>query len=352
MTEIRVDGFRFDLAPVIGRTMSDFDRHAPIFDHIREDDVLATKKLIAEPWDIGPGGYQVGSFPDNWSEWNDRFRDVIRAFWRSDDNKMREMGFRLSGSADFYGSRKLGPLASINFVAAHDGMTTADLIAYQAKRNYRNGDNNSDGTGNDVSQYIGPDGLTSEPEIDGARQLRARNLLGTLMVARGVPMLLGGDEFGRSQSGNNNAYCQDNPISWINWELREQNGALFEYTKSMIALRKSDIGLRINRFPDDSIEEPDPWIWFVESGKIMTGAEWGDPQRRVFGVYLEAQEDASSERLVLLFNASGEDAMFTLPSTLRVTPGTVEPVISSAPGDHAPLCAPASSLSIVRFKAS
>jgi isoamylase len=293
VNEMGVDGFRFDLAPVLGRTETDFDRHAPIFERIEDDKSLRDIKLIAEPWDVGPGGYQVGGFPDNWSEWNDRYRDVVRSFWRSDDGKLNEMGFRLTGSADFYGARGFGPCASINFVAAHDGMTTWDLTAYQVKRNYANGDNNGDGHDNDVNQYLGPDGPTTEPEIIGVRMQRVRNLLATLLVSRGVPMILGGDEFGRTQQGNNNAYCQDNPISWIDWTLRDDNADLVDFVRDLIALRKSEPALRIARFPDDAVEEEDPWIWFDEDGKLLTEDEWNNHKRRSFGIFLDGEENWS-----------------------------------------------------------
>jgi isoamylase len=316
--EMGVDGFRFDLAPVIGRTETDFDRHAPIFERIREDDVLSSVKLFAEPWDIGPGGYQVGGFPDNWSEWNDRYRDVVRSYWRSDSGTLSELGFRLTGSADFYGPRAFGPCASINFVAAHDGMTTADLITYQAKRNYANGDNNEDGHDNDVNQYIGPDGLVrGDPDVIRLRRQRARNLLGTLLVSRGVPMILGGDEFNRTQYGNNNAYCQDGPISWLDWTLRRENAEMVTFVKDLIALRKAESSLRIERFPDDSIDEPDPWVWFVESGALMTEEDWSDPERRAFGICLHGVSCSDPCRLVLLFNAGGDQLCFSLPEDIR-----------------------------------
>jgi isoamylase len=350
VNEMGVDGFRFDLAPVLGRTETDFDRHAPIFEQIEDDRSLRDIKMIAEPWDVGPGGYQVGGFPDNWSEWNDRYRDVVRSFWRSDDGKLNEMGFRLTGSADFYGARGFGPCASINFVAAHDGMTIWDLTAYQDKRNYANGDNNQDGHDNDVNQYLGPDGSTSEPDVVAARMQRVRALLATLLVSRGVPMILGGDEFGRTQLGNNNAYCQDNPISWIDWTLREENAGLVAFVRDLIALRKSEPALRIARFPDDAVEEEDPWIWFDEAGNLMTEDEWNNPKRRSFGIFLDGEGNGAQSPLVLLFNAGGDELTFVLPKEIDAVDGSIELVLTTIEGERNPLVAPPGSLSAIRLK--
>ena len=350
VNEMGVDGFRFDLAPVLGRTETDFDRHAPIFEQIEDDRSLRDIKMIAEPWDVGPGGYQVGGFPDNWSEWNDRYRDVVRSFWRSDDGKLNEMGFRLTGSADFYGARGFGPCASINFVAAHDGMTIWDLTAYQDKRNYANGDNNQDGHDNDVNQYLGPDGPTSEPDVVAARMQRVRALLATLLVSRGVPMILGGDEFGRTQLGNNNAYCQDNPISWIDWTLRGENAGLVAFVRDLIALRKSEPALRIARFPDDAVEEEDPWIWFDEAGNLMTEDEWNNPKRRSFGIFLDGEGNGAQSPLVLLFNAGGDELTFVLPKEIDAVDGSIELVLTTIEGERNPLVAPPGSLSAIRLK--
>jgi len=348
--EMGVDGFRFDLAPVIGRTEHDFDRHAPIFEQIEDDKTLRDIKMIAEPWDVGPGGYQVGGFPDNWSEWNDRYRDVVRSFWRSDDGKMTEMGFRLTGSADFYGARGFGPCASVNFIAAHDGMTTSDLTAYQNKRNYANGDNNDDGHDFDVNQYLGPDGPVNDPDVNAARLQRVRNLLATLLVSRGVPMILGGDEFARTQQGNNNAYCQDNPISWIDWKLREDNADLVKFVRDLIALRKSEPALRIARFPDDAVEEEDPWVWFDEGGKLMTEDEWKNPKRRSFAIFLDGDENGAQSPLVLLFNAGGDELSFVLPKEIDAVDGSADLVLTTAEGERDPLVVPPGSMSAVRLK--
>jgi isoamylase len=347
--EMGIDGFRFDLAPALGRTRADFDRHALFFEEINADPDLSEVKLIAEPWDVGPGGYQVGEFPDSWSEWNDRYRDIVRSFWRSDDRTLAELGFRLTGSADFYDRRALGPCASVNFIAAHDGMTTADYIAFRAKRNYGNGDLNRDGHGHDVNQFIGPDGPTRDSEIVAARSLRARNLLGTLLVSRGVPMLLGGDEFGRTQGGNNNAYCQDNETSWIDWSLRDSNRSLCEFVADWLALRRQEPALRIEQFPDDAIDEADPWVWFAESGAVLRQSDWHDPVRRAFGVCMDASGVDSDAWLVLLFNAGGDFVTFAIPEGIKVTNPAASLIRSTAVDPHDPLTVPPSSLSVVRL---
>ena len=346
--EMGVDGFRFDLAPAIGRTEYDFDREAPIFRRIQEDDILSSVKLIAEPWDIGMGGYQVGNFPDNWSEWNDRFRDVTRSFWRSDDDTLAELGFRMTGSADLYEEHPFGPLASVNFIAAHDGMTTADFIAYQGKRNYANGDNNDDGHGHDISQFIGPDGPTSDAVITALREQRARNLLATLFLSRGVPMLLGGDEFGRSQQGSNNAYCQDNDLSWIEWTLATKNGSLLDFVKRVSELRRSEPSLRLARFPDAAHDEDDPWVWFAESGETLTEDQWQDAERRIFGVYVAGGLPGAHDWLVMLYNAGGDEISFDLPEAICSGTESVELLLHTAEEEPEPFTAPASSIAVFR----
>ena len=342
-----VDGFRFDLAPVIGRTESDFDREAPLFQCLAEDDVFAAVKLIAEPWDLGEGGYQVGGFPDNWSEWNDKYRDNIRSFWRSDDSKVGELGFRLTGSADIYHARPFGPCAGVNLIAAHDGMTTWDVVVYQEKRNFNNGDNNHDGHDNDLGQYIGPDGYTTEPQIHEARYQRQRNLISTLLISRGIPMLLGGDEIARTQKGNNNAYCQDNEISWINWSLSESQKELLEFVKSCVRLRNQEPALRLERFPDADLAEDDPWYWFTPDGAHMSDEQWHNPEERCFGILLES---AQGGHLIILVNAGGDDIEFQLPEPVAPESGHHALLISTARGHDGDLMAPASSLSVFRVQ--
>ena len=352
VTEMGVDGFRFDLAPAIGRTENGFDTDAPIFRRILEDDVLSKVKMIAEPWDIGLGGYQVGNFPDNWSEWNDRFRDVARGYWRSDDGMLAELGFRMTGSADLYGGHPFGPLASVNFVAAHDGMTTADFIAYQGKRNYANGDNNEDGHGHDINQFIGPDGPTKDTSATEERLQRAKSLLATLFLSRGVPMLLGGDEFGRTQRGSNNPYCQDNAISWIDWSLAGQNKSLLDFVRCASELRRSEPSLRLPRFPDADHDEDDPWVWFTESGESLSEEDWQDAERRAFGVYVAGGVEGAHDWLVMLVNAGGDDLPFQLPAAISVGPDSVQLLLSTATKEPEPFMAPASSIAVFRVTVS
>ena len=351
VSEMGVDGFRFDLAPAIGRTESDYDRDAPIFQRIKDDAVLSTVKMIAEPWDIGMGGYQVGNFPDNWSEWNDRFRDVTRSFWRSDDGVLSELGFRMTGSADLFDSHPFGPLASVNFIAAHDGMTLADFIAYQGKRNYANGDNNDDGHGHDINQFIGPDGPTSDAAVIAEREQRARNLLATLFLSRGVPMLLGGDELGRTQQGNNNAYCQDNALSWIDWSLSDRNESLFEFVCKVSELRRSELSLRLPRFPDVEHEEEDPWVWFFETGEPMSEDQWQDEDRRSFGIYVAGGAPDANDWLVMLYNAGGDRVEFRLPAEITESTESVELLLTTANEAPEPFAAPASSIAVFRVTA-
>jgi glycogen operon protein len=262
------------------------------------------------------------------------------------------MGFRLTGSADFYGQRAFGPCASVNFVAAHDGMTVADLIAYHSKRNYANGDANGDGHGNDLNQFIGPDGPTSDSEVEAARLQRARNLMGTVIVSRGIPMLLGGDELGRTQRGNNNAYCQDNETSWIDWSLREINADLLNFVREWLRLRGEQPALRIERFPDDSIDEPDPWLWFSESGSMLRDSDWNNAKRRAFGVCMDAAGENNLNWLLLLFNAGGKDINFAIPNWIAGTGLSAELLCSTVETERNPLTAPASSLSVVKLTVS
>ena len=346
--EMGVDGFRFDLAPVIGRTEINFDRNAPLFQRLAAEPALQDVKLIAEPWDLGDGGYQVGGFPDDWTEWNDKYRDNIRSFWRSDDSKVGELGSRLSGSADIYHSRPLGPTSGVNFIAAHDGMTTWDVVSYQAKRNYGNGDNNTDGHGNDIGQYVGPDGFTTDELTLEARFQRQRNLLATLLISRGIPMLLGGDELARTQFGNNNSYCQDNEISWIDWSLTERQKSLSTFVRDCLALRREEPSLRHNRFPDDELDEADPWYWFAPSGDRLTAEQWQNPEERCFGILLDS---ARSGYLAILINAGGDNCEFHLPVVVAQDVEKHVLLLSTVNGHDGSLVAPPSSLNIFHLPA-
>ncbi len=341
--EMQIDGFRFDLAPTIGRTEQDFDRNAPLFHRLAEDPAFANVKLVAEPWDLGPGGYQVGGFPANWTEWNDKYRDNIRSFWRSDDSELGELGWRLTGSADVYHNRPFGPTAGVNFIAAHDGMTSWDVVSFQKKRNYANGDNNDDGTGEDIGQYIGPDGYTTDVSIREARHQRQRNLLATLLISRGIPMILGGDELARTQKGNNNAYCQDNEISWINWDLSERQQGLHDFVRSCLTLRREEPALHIGKFPDEELSEADPWFWFTPDGVQMTDAQWHNPEERCFGFLLDSSRQG---HLVVLINAGGDACEFTLPAPVAQEGRACAMLLSTILDHDGSLTAPPSSLTV------
>ncbi len=351
VAECHVDGFRFDLASALAREFYDVDRLASFFDVIHQDPILSQVKLIAEPWDVGPGGYQVGNFPVLWSEWNGIYRDVMRDFWRGQSG-VDEFASRFTGSRDLYEDDGRHPFASINFVTAHDGFTLADLVAYNGKHNEANQEGGVDGTDDNRSWNHGVEGPTDDAEVVALRRRQQRNFLATLFLSQGTPMLLGGDEMGRSQGGNNNAWCQDNEISWFDWETIDED--LLAFTKQLIALRNEHPVFRRRQFLHGTEEEgsglPDAW-WFRPDGRRMTGRDWGGAQ--VVGMFLNGEEivapDERGERVVddsfvLIFNASPEDTDFRLPSgrfgrrwtcELRTdeTPPDAPPIQPSA-GDH------------------
>ncbi|HEX7002875.1 MAG TPA: glycogen debranching protein GlgX, partial [Trueperaceae bacterium] len=272
VTHMHVDGFRFDLAAALARELHDVDRLSTFFDTIGQDPTLARAKLIAEPWDVGPGGYQVGNFPPGWAEWNGRYRDAVRSFWRGDPVGVAELAYRLSGSSDLYEDTGRRPYASINFVTAHDGFTLNDLVSYDEKHNEANGDENRDGEENNLSWNCGVEGETDDPEVIALRERQQRNLLATLLLSQGVPMIAGGDEQGRSQGGNNNAYCQDNEISWVDWTLAEKNIAQVRFVQSLTALRRRYPILRRNRFLSTVVNEAigvKEVTWINPSGSEM-----------------------------------------------------------------------------------
>ena len=246
--DCHVDGFRFDLAAALARELYDVDRLSAFFDVIHQDPVLSQVKMIAEPWDLGPGGYQVGNFPVLWTEWNDQYRDTMRDFWRSRTNAA-SFASRFTGSSDLYQDDGRHPSASINFVTAHDGFTLADLVSYERKHNEANMEGNRDGRDDNRSWNCGVEGPTDDPEILALRALQQRNFLATLLLSQGVPMILGGDERGRTQGGNNNAWCQDNPTSWFDWELDSRREQLLEFTRRLVALRRRPSGLPPHRLP-------------------------------------------------------------------------------------------------------
>jgi isoamylase len=322
--EMHVDGFRFDLATILGREAGGFDQGGGFLDSCRQDPVLSQVKLIAEPWDCGPGGYQVGSFPPGWAEWNDRFRDTVRSFWKGDDGKAAELASRLAGSADLFSKRGRKPWASVNFITAHDGFTLNDLVSYNEKHNEANGENNQDGTSNNLSWNCGAEGPTDDPEINKLRERQKRNMLATLLFSQGTPMLLSGDEFGRTQKGNNNAYCQDNEISWVDWDnITERSRALIAFTRKLIRLRQSLPILRRGRFLtaeyNRELEVKDV-TWVNASGTEMRQSDWTDGNMRCLGMLVDGRAQtsgikrrASDVTLLIVVNAYHDVVKFTLP---------------------------------------
>jgi isoamylase len=315
-----VDGFRFDLAAVLGRGERGFDSAATFFQVVSQDPLLSSRKLIAEPWDVGPGGYRLGNFPPGWSEWNDRYRDTVRRFWRGDAGQLPELARRLHGSGDIFEHAGRRPHASINFVTSHDGFTLRDLVSYTARHNEANGENNEDGHRENLSSNQGVEGPTEDPEIDARRWRMQRNFLATLAVSQGVPMLLAGDEFGHSQQGNNNAYCQDNAISWLNWPALDGQGrALIAFTRRLLALRHQFPVLQASAYRhlpndphDDSIQ------WLNCDGRLMREEHWHEHDYRALGYLLTEYSDTdnpSPRYLLVLFNAAPAEQDFTLPKT-------------------------------------
>ncbi|MEZ4562371.1 MAG: glycogen debranching protein GlgX [Thermomicrobiales bacterium] len=324
VTEMHVDGFRFDLATTLAREESDFDHRGSFLDTVAQDPVLSGVKLIAEPWDVGGGGYQLGRFPPGWSEWNDRFRDAAREFWRGSDGYVAEMGYRLSGSSDQFQGNGRGPFAGINYVTAHDGFTLTDLVSYDRKHNLANGEGNRDGTDNNRSWNCGVEGLTNDASVLDLRDRQRRNFLATLLFSQGVPMLLGGDELGRRQRGNNNAYCQDNEISWYDWDLAAWQEELLTFTRHLLKVRRAQPVLRRRRFLQGSrlraIGARDI-IWLRADGGEMLHADWQDPGLHALGLILHGAalnetgprgEPVVGQTLALLLNAYVHEVEFSL----------------------------------------
>jgi isoamylase len=322
-TEMHVDGFRFDLAPVLGRGAFEFDPKALFFSRVREDPVLSRLKLIAEPWDAGPEGYQVGRFPTGWSEWNDRYRDCVRRFWRGDPGQVSELATRLGGSADLYERAGRGPSASVNFVTCHDGFTLHDLVSYSKKYNWMNGEQNRDGLDVNYSSNWGKEGPTQSARVRRIREQMKRNLITTLVMSQGVRMILGGDELGRSQRGNNNAYCQDNEISWMDWRLEPDERELLEFTRQVLAIFRSHPVLRRRSFgPAPGSKEMMTVLWFRPDGREMSKRDWDDPSSQVLGMLLPGEaadvldnsgQPVPSSTLALLLNAGRLSKEFLLP---------------------------------------
>ena len=326
VTQMHVDGFRFDLASALARELHEVDRLSAFFDVIQQDPVVSQVKLIAEPWDIGEGGYQVGNFPPLWTEWNGRYRDCIRRFWKGEGRQVAELATRLSGSSDLYEQGGRRPHASINFITAHDGFTLNDLVSYNQKHNEDNGEGNRDGTDDNISWNCGEEGPTDKADIRELRARQMRNFLSTLLLSQGVPMILGGDEFARTQQGNNNAYCQDNPITWFDWNLTTDQKELLEFTRNLIHFRRASPVLKRRKFLQGRRirgSEIKDISWFSPAGREMTDEEWNSDYVRCLGVRLAG--DAMMERdqrghamtgetLLILLNADYQALDFILPA--------------------------------------
>ncbi|HWC38615.1 MAG TPA: glycogen debranching protein GlgX [Acidimicrobiales bacterium] len=323
VTEMHVDGFRFDLASTLARELHDVDRLSAFFDLIQQDPVVSQVKLIAEPWDVGEGGYQVGNFPPLWSEWNGRYRDCVRDYWRGEPGRLAELAYRFTGSSDLYEASSRRPHASINFVTAHDGFTLADLVSYDEKHNAANGERNRDGENYNRSWNCGVEGPTEDDQVLALRARQKRNFLVTLLLSQGIPMLLGGDELGRTQGGNNNAYCQDNEVSWFDWSRVDES--MLALTAALVDLRRGNPVFRRRRFfhgrPLHGTGIGDIG-WFTTSGTEMTEVDWEDADARAIGVYLNGSaipgldargEKVSGDSVLVLMNAGPEATAFTLP---------------------------------------
>jgi isoamylase len=324
--EMHVDGFRFDLAATLARELYDVDRLSGFFDIIHQDPILSTKKLIAEPWDVGPGGYQVGNFPQQWSEWNGKYRDTARDFWRGESVRIAEFAFRFTGSSDLYQDDGRSPSASINFVTAHDGFPLADLVSYNEKHNEANGENNRDGESHNRSWNCGVEGVTDDPAVTALRDRQKRNFVVTLALSQGVPMVLGGDEIGRSQYGNNNCYCQDNELSWFDWSLRDENLELLGFTKKLMHFRsRHPIFRRRGWFKGSPLRGSTVTdiACFNPDGSEVTAEQWSGGATKSLGVFLNGDElpnpgprgePITDDSFMILFNAHHERVGFLLPS--------------------------------------
>jgi isoamylase len=346
VTEMHVDGFRFDLAAALAREFHEVDRLAAFFDLVNQDPVVSQVKLIAEPWDVGDGGYQVGGFPPNWTEWNGKYRDSVRDFWRGDQWSLGEFASRFTGSSDLYQDDGRRPIASINFVTAHDGFTLNDLVSYNEKHNDANGEGNRDGESHNRSWNCGVEGPTDDADIVTMRERQKRNFLATLLLSQGVPMISHGDELGRTQQGNNNVYCQDGPLSWVDWKDSRNYDVLTGFTRRLLTLRRDHPIFRRRRFftgePAGDSKLPDI-AWLRRDGEIMTEADWNTRSGMTMTVFLNGNgipergplgEEIKDDSFLLLFNPLDEDVAFTLPGrdygrTWEVVANTADPLLAA-----------------------
>ena len=346
VTEMHVDGFRFDLAAALARELHDVDRLSAFFDLVQQDPVVSQVKLIAEPWDVGEGGYQVGNFPGLWTEWNGKYRDTVRDYWRGEPATLGEFASRLTGSSDLYEATGRRPSASVNFVIAHDGFTLNDLVSYNEKHNEANGEDNRDGESHNRSWNCGVEGPTDDPEIVALRCRQMRNFWATLMVSQGTPMIAHGDELGRTQSGNNNVYCQDSELSWMDWSLADKNSDLLAFVRKVTTLRKNHLVFRRRRFfegePIRSGDEVRDIAWLTPGGPEMTHEDWGAAFDKCVAVFLNGDAIAApnerGERVVddsflLCFNAHDHDVEFVMPNGEYAEEWTVELDTNHPAGD-------------------
>ena len=349
VTEMHVDGFRFDLASTLARQFHEVDRLSAFFDLVHQDPIVSQVKLIAEPWDLGDGGYQVGGFPSMWSEWNGKYRDTVRDFWRGEPATLAEFASRLTGSSDLYGHTGRKPISSVNFVIAHDGFTLADHVSYHEKRNEENGEGNNDGESHNSSWNCGVEGPTDDPEINALRARQQRNILATLLLSQGVPMLAHGDEIGRTQKGNNNVYCQDNELAWMDWDLDEEKSDLLRFTQQLVHLRLRHPVLRRRRFfsgdHDWNGDTLGDIAWLNVDGDHMQDEDWDQGFARSIAVFVNGEAidepDLRGERVIddsflILFNAHHEELEFTIPEARfgeewAIVFDTASPPLDAAP---------------------
>jgi len=326
VTEMHVDGFRFDLAPALARSYHDVDRQSAFFAAVHQDPVLSGVKLIAEPWDAGEGGYQVGGFPAPWAEWNGRYRDTVRTFWAGAPRGVRKLGYRLSGSSDLYAGAGRPPYASVNFVTSHDGFTMRDLVSYERKHNKANGEANADGEADNRSSNSGVEGETDDPAVNALRRRQVRNLLATLLLSTGVPMMSAGDELRRTQAGNNNAYCHDDETSWVDWDLDGPATELLSFTRRLLALRAASPVLRRRSFfaglpGPDGVKD---LAWFGPDGREMTHDDWHSTELRTLAMYLNGRaierrgprgEQVVDDSYLAIFHGGARPVSFSLPGS-------------------------------------
>ena len=325
VSEMHVDGFRFDLASALARELHEVDKLGAFFDIIHQDPIISQVKLIAEPWDLGEGGYQVGNFPVLWTEWNGQYRDSVRSYWRGDRGGVGSLATRIAGSSDLYGPNRRNPYASINFVTSHDGFTLNDLVSYNQKHNLANGEENRDGDNHNLSWNCGAEGPTNDPEILALRARQRKNLFATLLLSAGVPMIAAGDEFCRTQGGNNNPYCQDNAVSWLNWEFGEEQRDLLAFVKRLLAFRRAQPVLQRRRFFTGRVSAASGLkdiTWLAPRGEEMSVADWSNPELRALGVTMNGHAiDELDERgqrivgdtLLIFFNAEAKSVHFVFP---------------------------------------